>query len=46
MTQEKFNELANNWLNGLNDQGSSNYAKDALVWGKSTGLMVGDERGN
>ena len=46
MTQEKFNELANNWLESLNQKGAANYAQDALNWGKSTGLMQGNEAGN
>lgn len=46
MTQEKFNELANNWLESLNQKGAANYAQDALNWGKSTGLMLGDEHSN
>lgn len=46
MTQEKFNELANNWLNSLGEKSASNYAQDALSWGKSTGLLNGNEQGN
>lgn len=46
MTQERFNELANNWINGLAQKDSANYAKEALAWGKSSGIMVGDEKGN
>lgn len=46
MTQEKFNELANNWLESLNKKESSNYTKEALAWGKTSGLMVGDQTGN
>ena len=46
MTQEKFNELANNWINSLAKQDSANYAKKALAWGKSFGLMQGDQSGN
>lgn len=46
MTQEKFNELANNWISGLAKKDSAEYAKEALAWGKSSGIMQGDQTGN
>lgn len=46
MTQERFNELANNWISGLAKNGSAEYAKEALAWGKSSGIMQGDQTGN
>ena len=46
MTQDKFNEMANNWLNSLNSKEAANYAQEALAWGKSTGLLQGNEAGH
>lgn len=47
MTQEQFNQMANNWIAGLASQTEgADYAKEALSWGKENGLLVGDESGN
>lgn len=47
MTQEQFNQMANNWINGLASQTEgADYAKEALSWGKENGLLLGDEHGN
>ena len=47
MTQEQFNQMANNWVSGLASQTEgANYAKEALSWGKENGLLLGDESGN
>ena len=47
MTQEQFNQMANNWITGLASQTEgADYAKEALNWGKENGLLLGDESGN
>lgn len=46
MTQEKFNEHMAAWMKEQNKKAPSGYQQDALVWGQSNGLMVGDETGN
>lgn len=47
MTQEQFNQMANNWITGLASQTEgADYAKEALSWGKENGLLLGDESGN
>lgn len=47
MTQEQFNQMANNWIAGLASQTEgADYAKEALSWGKENGLLLGDESGN
>lgn len=47
MTQEQFNQMANNWISGLASQTEgADYAKEALSWGKENGLLLGDESGN
>lgn len=47
MTQEQFNQMANNWIGGLASQTEgADYAKEALSWGKENGLLLGDEHGN
>lgn len=47
MTQEQFNQMANNWISGLASQTEgADYAKEALSWGKENGLLLGDEHGN
>lgn len=47
MTQEQFNQMANNWISGLASQTEgADYAKEALSWGKENELLLGDESGN
>ena len=46
MTQDQFNKMANTWMAGLAELDASSWAKDYLEWGKKTGLMVGDDKGN
>lgn len=44
MTQEKFNEMMNNYLASLNAKPAT-FEQDALVWAQENGLMVGNEQG-
>ena len=46
MTQEKFNELMENYLNGLNNKKAYDYQKVSLAWAKEQGILVGDTEGN
>ena len=46
MTQEQFNKMATTWVASLNNQEAAGWAKAALEWGKTNGLMTGDEKGN
>ena len=41
MTQEKFNEMMNNYLNELASQDSDAWAKESLEWAVQNGLMQG-----
>lgn len=45
MTQEKFNEMMNNYLTELAKQPAT-WEQGACSWAQSEGLMVGDETGN
>lgn len=45
MTQEKFNEMMNNYLIEVSKEPAS-FEQDALVWAQSNGLLMGDEKGN
>lgn len=44
MTQEKFNEMMNNYLADLQTKPAT-FEQDALVWAQQNGLMVGNEKG-
>lgn len=44
MTQEKFNEMMDNYLASLNAKPAT-FEQDALVWAQENGLMVGNEQG-
>ena len=44
MTQEKFNEMMNNYLASLQSKPAT-FEQDALVWAQQNGLMVGNEKG-
>ena len=44
MTQEKFNEMMNNYLDSLQSKPAT-FEQDALVWAQQNGLMVGNEKG-
>lgn len=46
MTQEKFNEFMNNWLEAQKKKPADAYAVDSLAMMKTKGLMVGDSTGN
>lgn len=45
MTQEKFNEMMNNYLAELAKQPAT-WEQPGLTWGQTMGLMVGDDSGN
>lgn len=45
MTQEKFNEMMNNYLAELAKQPAT-WEQPGLAWGQTMGLMVGDDSGN
>lgn len=45
MTQEKFNELANNWIASLAAQPAT-WEEAAMQWAVQNGLFEGDEHGN
>ena len=45
MTQEKFNELANNWIASLAAQPAT-WEEAAMQWVVQNGLFEGDENGN
>lgn len=45
MTQEKFNEMMNNYLIEISKEPAS-FEQDALVWAQSNGLLFGDDKGN
>lgn len=44
MTQEKFNEMMNNYLASLQSKPAT-FEQDALVWAQQNGLMIGNEKG-
>lgn len=46
MTQEKFNEMMNTYLQQLASQSPSQWSKEARDWCESVGLINGDENGN
>lgn len=46
MTQEKFNQLMDNYLANLRTLPADSYQVDALHWAMENGLMVGDSNGN
>ena len=45
MTQEKFNEMMNNYIATLAEKPAT-FEQDALIWAQSNGLLIGDEKGN
>ena len=45
MTQEKFNEMMNNYLTELATKDPSAWSGDARSWAENTGLVKGDEKG-
>jgi hypothetical protein len=46
MTQEKFNEMMNNYLTALAQQGPSAWSAEARAWCEKNGIIKGDEHGN
>ena len=46
MTQEQFNEMANNWLASLAAQGTPAFAQEAVQYFIKQGTLKGDEHGN
>lgn len=46
MTQEKFNELMENYLKDLARQAGSAWSAEAREWAEKAGLLVGDAEGN
>lgn len=46
MTQEKFNEMMNNYLVSLALKAPSDWSKEARDWCEANGIIKGDEHGN
>lgn len=46
MTDEKFAEFMNRWLEGQKTKPASAWAEPSLEWAKDEGIMVGDASGN
>ena len=46
MTQEKFNEMMNNYLVSLALKDPSDWSKEARDWCEANGIIKGDEHGN
>ena len=46
MPQEKFNEMADNWLASLGKQAPSNWSAESREWAESNGIIKGDGDGN
>jgi GH25 family lysozyme M1 (1,4-beta-N-acetylmuramidase) len=46
MTQEKFNEMMDNYLSGLKSKSPADWSKDSREWAEKNGLISGDENGN
>ncbi len=44
MTQEKFNEMMNNYLTSLAKQPAT-WEQSALSWAQTNGLMIGNDKG-
>lgn len=45
MTQEKFNEMMNNYLTELAEKNPSSYSAEARAWAEKGGYIKGDEKG-
>ncbi|WP_051280468.1 peptidoglycan recognition protein family protein [Anaerovorax odorimutans] len=45
MTQDKFNEMMNNYLDELASQQPSSWSKEQRIWAENNGLITGDENG-
>jgi hypothetical protein len=46
MTQEKFNEMMNNYLSSLKTKAPAEWSKEAREWAEKEGIIVGDEKEN
>ncbi|MCI1960236.1 MAG: hypothetical protein LKJ25_11520 [Clostridia bacterium] len=46
MTQEKFNEMMNNYLAELKAKAPADWSKEAREWAESNNIIAGDENGN
>jgi hypothetical protein len=46
MTQERFNELMNNWIIEQSKKGPGEWSAAAREWGENEGLIAGNEQGN
>jgi len=45
MTQERFNEMMNNYLTELAQKDASSWSADARSWAEGNGLVKGDDKG-
>ena len=46
MTQEKFNEMLNNYFADLKAEAPADWSKDSREWAEKNGIIAGDEKGN
>lgn len=46
MTQEKFNEMMDNYLSELAEKEPSDWSKEQRKWAETNGLITGDTKGN
>jgi hypothetical protein len=46
MTQEKFNEMMNNYFTSLKTKAPADWSKEAREWAEKNGIIAGDENGN
>ncbi|MCI1959203.1 MAG: hypothetical protein LKJ25_06225 [Clostridia bacterium] len=46
MTQEKFNEMLNNYFTSLKTKAPADWSKEAREWAEKNGIIAGDENGN
>jgi hypothetical protein len=46
VTQEKFNEMMNNWIAEQAKKDASDWSAEARTWAEKNGLISGDEKGN
>ena len=45
MTQDKFNEMMNTYINEQAEKDASSWSKDARNWAESKGFIKGDDKG-
>lgn len=46
MTQEKFNEMMNEYIRQVSEKNPSEWSQEARVWAEENGLIQGDLYGN